>query len=294
MGSTKKKAVAKSERFTETQNQETLKKASTKTIESVVDAVTKAQVAISNKLSEVNAQLQTQLAELNTVSQAVEVKNAELETIYSKEQVLKNIDELTVEFQQHQQNIEDQKLALSREREQEEADFQFQREQLRKTEQVQYEEERRLLKNAHRDEDEARNKAFQLREETLKKQEQEVVDLRAKVAAFPAELDAAVKKAEAIVGNSVKRDYEHKLALLQKDFDTANTVHNNTVANLNTRLAANDKVITELTAQLTAAQAKVADIAKEALTSASSTKTLSEFQNMLASQAPNGQSARKA
>lgn len=292
--SSKKKTVAKAETFSKEKSQQTLKAASGITIETAAKKVTEAQLSIGKTLSDVTNQLQTQLQELDTVTQAVQLKQGELETIYSKEQVLKSLDELNVEFEQHKQNIEDQKLALDRERQQEEADFNFNLEQTRKNEQTQYEEQRRLVKNQHRDEDELRNKAFLAREEELKKHENELIDLRKKVEGFPAELDAAVKKDVAIATNSVKREYEHQLQLLKKDYETAQTVNNNTVAGLNARLAANDKVITELTAQLTAAQSKVAEIAKEALTSASSTKTLSEFQNMLATQGPNGQSARKA
>jgi colicin import membrane protein len=288
----KKKPVAKATQFTETQNQEVLKKASTKTIESVVGAVTQAQVAISNKLSEVNAQLQTQLTELNTVSQAVEIKKAELESVYSKEAVLKNIDELGVDYEARKQAIETEEQETERQRAQESADFTFDLQQSRKNEQVQYEESLRLKKASQRDQDELREKNYLLREEGLKKQENEIVELRAKVAAFPTELDAAVKKAEAIVGNTVKRDYEHKLQLLQKDFDTAKTVSDGTIRGLHERLAANDKVIVELTLRLTSAEERVTTIATKALEAASSTKSLADVQNLIQTQ-NNGSSARK-
>lgn len=290
--SSKKKPVAKSTQFTETQNQETLKKASSKTIESAVAAVTHAQVTISNKLADVTAQLQGQLNELNTVSIAVEVKKGELEAVFGKETVLKNIDELEVDYSARKQDIETEEQETQRQRAQEEADFQFHLQQTRKDAQVQYEESLRTKRNLQRDEDESRNKAFLAREELIKKQETEFAELKAKVAAFPAELDAAVKKEVAIVGSSIKREYEHTLALTRKDAETATTVANNTIASLNARLANNDKVIGELTAQVAAAQTKVAEIAKDALTAASSTKSLADVQSLIQTQA-NGQGARK-
>jgi hypothetical protein len=56
--------------------------------------------------------------------------------------VLKNIDDLGVEFRAvPSESIEDQKQAVTREREQEQADYLFDTAQNRKSEQVQYEEE---------------------------------------------------------------------------------------------------------------------------------------------------------
>lgn len=291
--SSKKKTVAKSETFSKEKSQQTLKAASGITIETAAKKVTEAQLSIGKTLSDVTNQLQTQLQELDTVTQAVQLKQGELETIYTKEQVLKNLDELNVEFEQHKQSIEDQKLAIDRERQQEQADFQFNLEQSRKSEQTQYEEQRRLVKNQHRDEDELRNKAFLAREEELKKHETELIELRAKVTAFPEELKKETEKQVAIATNSVKREYEHKLQLMQKDFETANTVHNNTVAGLNARLAANDKVISDLTARLASSEEKVSAIATKALEAASATKSLADVQNLIQTQ-NNGQSARKA
>ena len=291
--SSKKKTVAKAETFNKEKASQTLKAASGITIETAAKKVTEAQLSIGKTLSDVTNTLQNQLQELDTVTQAVQLKQGELETIYSKEQVLKNLDELNVEFEAHKQAIEDQKDSLDRERQQEMADFQFNLDQTRRNEQAQFEENRRLVKNQQRDEDEARNKAFLAREEELKKQESELIDLRAKAVAFPEELKKETDKQVAIATNSVKREYEHKLQLMQKDFETANTVHNNTVAGLNARLAANDKVIGELTARLASSEEKVSTIATKALEAASATKSLADVQNLIQTQ-NNGQSARKA
>lgn len=291
--STKKKAVAKAETYNEEKVQATVKKVGQWTPQSVAQKVTDATVSVNKTFSEVSSQLQGVLTEYEDANLALQAKKDELETIFSKEQVLKSIDELNVDFEAQKQAIETQKQDTERERAQEEADFQFHLAQERKNEQVKYEEEIRLKKAAQRDEDENRNKAFLAREEELKKRENELIDLRAQVAAFPAKLDAEVKKEVAIVGNSVKRDYEHKLSLLQKDFDTSKLVADNTIQGYNARLAANDKVITELTTQLTTAQNKVSEIAKEALQSASNTKSLADVKDFMQNQ-NNGQPARKA
>jgi uncharacterized coiled-coil protein SlyX len=135
-------------------------------------------------------------------------------------------------------------------------------------------------------------KGFKEREENLKKQENEITELRAQVTAFPAKIDSEVKKAEAIVGSSVKRDYEHKLSLLQKDADTAKLVADNTIKGLNDRLANQDMVIGQLQGRINDADKRVTDIATKALEAAASTKSLADVQNLIQTQ-NNGASARK-
>lgn len=291
--SSKKKTVAKSETYTEAKNKEALQKASSVTIEAAAKKVTEAQLAIGKTLSDVTNQLQTQLSELDTVSQAVLVKQSELETIYGKEKVLKSIDDLELEREQHKRDLDDEKQNLERQRQQEMADYQFNLEQSRKAADATFEDADRIRKNHQRDEDETREKAFQAREEILKKQEAEIADLRAKAAAFPDEMKKEVDKQVAIVSNSIKKDFTHQLEMARKDFETSQIVSRNTIQSLNDRLANSDKIITELTAQLNSAQAKVSEIAKEALQAASNTKSLADVQAVLQTQS-NGASQRKA
>lgn len=288
----KKKAVAKAETYNEEKVQETVKKVGSWTPQSVAQKVTDATISVNKTFSEVSSQLQGVLTEYEDANLALQAKKDELEAIFGKELVLKNIDELNVDFETQKQGIETQKQNAAREREQEEADFQFNLAQERKNSEVEYQEETRLKLNGQRDEDEARNRAFQLREEILKKQETEFIDLRKKVEEFPVVLKTEVDKQVAIVGSTVKRDYEHRIQLLQKDFDTSKLMSENTIQGFNARLAANDKVITELTLQLTTAQNKVSEIAKEALQSASNTKSLADVKDFMQNQ-NNGQTARK-
>jgi colicin import membrane protein len=299
----KKKTVTKSETFSKEKNEATLKSAANLTIDAAAKKVTEAQLSIGKTLSDVTSKLQEQLQELETVTQAVSLRKQELNTIYGSEQVLKSIDELQAEYENkktqvdqdfaaYQQETEARQQSLELQRTQEEESFNYNLQQARRNEQLKYEEENRVRKAYERDQTETLQKGWALREEGLKKLENEIVDLRAKVAAFPTELDAAVKKAEAIVGNTVKRDYEHKLQLLQKDFDTAKTVSDGTIRGLHERLAANDKVIGELTLRLTSAEERVTTIATKALEAASSTKSLADVQNLIQTQ-NNGASARK-
>lgn len=302
--SSKKKAVAKTETFSNEQNQATVKKVGQWTPQSVTQKVTDASVAINRTLADVTAQLQGQLKEYEEANQAVELKKAELETIFSKEQVLKSIDELNAdhenqkltleqEFSLYQQELAAKQQTLELERNKENEQFQYNLQQQRREDQLKFEENNRVLAAQERDRKEAIEKNFLLREEELKKRETEIIELRKQVAEFPTRIAAEVKeRVDAAVG-AVRRDEAHKFQLLQKDFETSKVVSENTIKGYQERLIANDKVIGELTLQLTNAQNKVSEIAKEALQSASNTKSLADVKDFMQNQG-NGQTARKA
>lgn len=304
MATPKKTVQTKSDVANKEKNEATLKTAANLTIDAAAKKVTEAQLSIGKTLSDVTSKLQEQLQELTTVSQAVELKKAELSNIYGTEQVLKNIDELKADFenqkatidlafQAYQQESEARQTSLELERTKEEEQFNFELQQARRTEQLAHAENLRVAAAAERDRREQIERGFKERDENLKKFENEIIVLRTQVQGFPVEIDAAVKKAEAIVGNTVKREYEHKLSLLQKDFETSQLVANNTIKSLNDRLAAQDTVIGQLQNRLTDADKRVSEIATKALDAASSTKSLADVQNLIQTQ-NNGQSARKA
>lgn len=304
MATPKKPVQTKSDVANKEKNETTLKTAANLTIDAAAKKVTEAQLSIGKTLSDVTSKLQEQLQELTTVSQAVELKKAELSNIYGTENVLKNIDELKADFENqkasidlafaaYQQESEAKQASLELERTKEQEQFDYELQQTRRTEQLQHEEAVRVAAVQERDRREQIERGFKEREENLKKAENELVVLRTQVQAFPTELESAVKKAEAIASNSIKREYEHKLSLLQKDFETSQVVANNTIKGLNDRLASQDNVIGQLQGRLTDADKRVTDIATKALEAASSTKSLADVQNLIQTQ-NNGTSARKA
>lgn len=304
MATPKKTVQTKSDVANKEKNEATLKTAANLTIDAAAKKVTEAQLSIGKTLSDVTSKLQENLQELNTVSQAVELKKEELKNIYGAEQVLKNIDELKADFENqkasidlafeaYKQESEARQASLELERTKEEEQFNYELQQTRRSEQLAHEENVRIAAAQERDRRENIERGFKEREETLKKAENELIVLRTQVQGFPAEIDSAVKKAEAIATNSVKREYEHKLSLLQKDFETSQLVANNTIKSLNERLAAQDNVIGQLQSRLSDADKRVTEIATKALEAASSTKSLADVQNLIQTQ-NNGTSARKA
>lgn len=300
----KKKAVAKAETFNEEQTQAVVKKVGSWTPQSVLQKVTDATLNVNKTFSDVSAQLQGVLKDYEEANTALSAKKQELETIYEKEQVLKDIDTLHADHNNTKTNleneltvfqagIENEKKERELQHEQEEQQFLFDREQKRQQDEEAYQGILREKRKAQQEQDDLRERAFQLREETLKKAEQELIELRAKVASFPEELKKEEGKQRGIAEFGIKREYEHKLQLLQKDFDTNTKIHANEVQALNARLLNSDKVIGDLQVQLNDAYKKIENISNKAVESAAATKSLADLQAMVQTQS-NGQPRPKS
>src|SRR4051812_40374982 len=101
-----KKQVAKSTTFNQEQTKAVVAKVGQWTPQSVAQKVTDATVSINKTLADVTSQLQGTLKEYEEANLAVQAKNAELETVFGKEQVLKSIDELHADHANTKTNLQ--------------------------------------------------------------------------------------------------------------------------------------------------------------------------------------------
>jgi hypothetical protein len=76
------------------------------------------------------------------------------------------------------------------------------------------------------------DREFSAREQAIANQEQELADLRARVAAFPKELEAAVAREGKLVAEKVQSEAKFRLELLQKEFEGARNVFEAKIASL--------------------------------------------------------------
>jgi colicin import membrane protein len=308
------KKTTKTSQFETEKNEEVRKTAAGYTVEAALKAVSSAQATIGKTLANVGEQLQTQIQELDTVKKAVELEKEELARIHGVEKIAKDIEDMEAEYVLRRQTAEDGFRSFSgdlanrqadarRTNDQALADLQskysrdieqqkYQFEQQKKTQLDLFNEEVRQLRASERDHTEVLHKTWAAREEELAKHETEYATLQKQVAEFPAQLAAGIAKAEAIVGNSVKRDYTHQFELLKKDADTSQAMASSTISSLKQQLGQAETVIAQLQAKLTDAEKKVESIANKALDAASGRQALAEIQ--AANQSSNGASSRKA
>lgn len=280
------------------------------TPETIQASIAKTQNDAVKTLAGVQEQAVNALNELDTVKKAVEVQRQEAERIHgvaaialereeAEQQLEDRKNELDRELAAFQQNIEDQKAQSTRAlaeslRQTQEKNFRDQQqwtyefETKKRTEQTTWDEAKRRRDLDEQIRLEGFNRNIAEREAAMKAQEQELVDLRAKVAGFPATLDAAVKKEVAITTNSLTRDNQHAIEILNSKHAADKQVSDNTIASLRTESANKDRIIEQLQTRLNAAEEKVSTIATKALETAANVKSQADA-NTAAAIAGSGQ-----
>lgn len=306
----KKKTGTKSEQFNDEKNTEIRKKVGEITVETALSAVSAAQATIGKTLAGVGEQLQKQLQDLDVIKKAKELEQAEAERIHGVAAIALSVEEaeaaaeakkeeLDRDLAAHQVMLTDQKFDADRrlqsdiqlkrtEQERLNGQWTYEFELLKRDAASAFQEEQRQAQVAETVRKESLEKNWANREEGLKKQETEVVELRAKVAAFPEELSKAVTKAESIVGNVLKKDAAHEIAILNSRHAAEKLVSDNTIANLTAQLAAKDKLINDISTRLIASEEKVSNIATKALETAGNIKAIADVQSANALGAQNG------
>jgi len=280
------------------------------TPETVVQRISGITLDVSKVLAGVQQQLVSAVEDYNTTNEAVSLLKTELDELHKKDIAATALDQLVQDYEIQARDLEvaqqinmtnwekenaeraraqkefDVNLGKQRTREQE--DYAYKTLQERKRQEDEFTEQLRVKQHENREKQEALEKTWAYREENLKAREQELVDLRAKVAAFPADLDKAVKQAEAIIGNSMKRQYETQIQLLTKDKETDARVAASEVKSLQDASTKQLQTITELQVQLDGARKQVETIAGKALDSASGRAALEQVQQVLKDQPKQG------
>jgi chromosome segregation ATPase len=290
----KAKAVGvKNQKVVEVKQKETLAAVAGLTQSSVANKLAAAQVEIQQTLAHLTANLTEKLAVLQSVESAIELKRQELSDLRQLETTAETLDQLESE-------IADRRVAWEQEQEQRTREVQEREEERRKTwkraeEEYQYKltQERQREADAHagkvaadlkvhREKLETLEKSWAEREAALKAREQELADLKARVADFPDELKKEVNKEVAIATNSLKRQYETEMKLAAKDAETEQKLGEQQVLSANQTIAKLTAQIADLKGQLEQAHRDVKEISAKALDSASGRSAMEAVQNVLA------------
>ncbi len=272
---------------------------------------------ISKMLADVSEKLAVEASRFRSLQKAVETKELELQELYGieksasslaalieaqnqkrqdfEEEMARQRDELKREIddtrtawqkerQAHEAELRERESAekKAREREKEQFDYAFKREQQGVRDKLN--DEKATLEKELRLKKEAAEKELAVREHVLAEKETELNTLRAKAAAFPKELEAAVEKALKEVTDKLKLEAKNREELLKKESEGAHNV-------LTTRIESLEKAVKDLTEQnarlnkqLEAAYLKVQEIAEKTIESAGQSKSLADLQKLLVEQ----------
>jgi len=268
------------------------------TLDGVSKKIAAVQVDIQQTLAKLSTELTQNLDTLNTVNAAIVLKQEELKNLHDIEATKISLDTLNQDIETTRQVWTEEQTRKAKE-----DDLARRERQLRWTreeEQYKYERDQAHKKleddfNAHIQEAtkqnqlqaEALQKNWEKRESDLKGKEQEFTSLRAEVDAFPAKLKSETEKTAAIVGNTMKKDFEMEKKLLEANFNNKIQLAEAQVASEKMKTVELEKQVASLKAQLDMAQKDIKEISTKALESASGRETINSLQKALENQPRN-------
>lgn len=271
-------------------------------LDTVLQNMSKSGLGVHKLLSEVHASITSSYQQAQAVREGLAAYRSELEDLYGKDVLLNNLRDVQAETEEKlagleialtdaksvharqvldlQEQFAQQKRDRVRERNEEEANFIFNRDQSRRREEENY-----------RSQIKAIEQGLTARGEALTEQEEELASLRQQAAGFAERLEIESRKAASIAGSSVKKDLTHEFLLASKDLESKLALAAAENSNLRSQNATLQAQNSTLQGQVAGVTDRLTEISKSALESASGQRALDEV-NKYATNA-SGASARK-
>jgi colicin import membrane protein len=269
-------------------------------------------------------QLQQEVSKYNAVKQAIAIKEEELKEIFEiqktasslnalleaqrrkrdefeeemaerKEELTQEIETMRLEWEKEKKlntlEIKERVSAETKQREREKEEYQYALQRERQLvrnqfedEKAGYEEEKARLEKEITEKREGMEREFAAREESIRQSEQELKELRGKVAAFPGELDATVAREVKVAVERAKLEAKNREELLSKESEGERNVFATRIAALENKVKEQSETITKLAQQHEKAYSQVQEIAIRAVEGSSGAKALSSLQQLLVEQ----------
>jgi hypothetical protein len=248
------------------------------------DAVKKAIIEKEKELAEIY-EIQRAASSLSALIEAQNLKKEEFEADMAdrKESLSREIEETRFEWQKEksqraaEMKEQDAAEAKKRTREKEEFEYNLQRERQAakdafEKEKAGFNEEKERLEREITLRRELSDREFAEREQAIARQEQELKELRERVAAFPKELESSVAREVKQAVDRVKGEAETRLLLATKESEGVRNVYEARITALEAKVKEQTEQIMRLTAQTEKAYVQVQDIAVKAVEGSSAAK----------------------
>lgn len=283
------------------------------TVEAAVESVTKANLGISRTLSEVQQKLAETVQELQTVSEAVDLKKEELEQLHKIDIAQTALDTLVSEYEAkasafeaevkakrdawvqeqlaHSKAVAERDSDLAKARQREQAEYDYNLKISRQKEKDTWEAQVAQHRKAEAELQEKFDKALQVRNDTMNAREAEFESFKAQVADFPNRIKAETDKAVAVATNSLKAHYTNEAALLKANSESDKKILTFQIESLNKDVIAKNNEIAQLRQSLEAANQRVTEIAGKAFEATSGQLALDRV-TQLTARGENGNGSR--
>ena len=263
-------------------------------LEQVVSQLGQVQLQVQTGLANLNTILSDRVAQLNDVETAISLKQDELKTLIEIEKNVEDLEKLEAEIQQTKKNWEEERKEHFKTKN--ETLAQTEAECERKNQEWEYEFERRkkMKEDELNDITTQREKGWNEREAYLKSQETDLARLKQLEQEYPEKIRKETSKEVAIAEARLRRDFEQQMQLLNKDIEGERKLiaqkeesYKNQILELNNQLSS-------LKTQLLTAQQDAKDIAKAALAASSDKDVAEALKKVVGNQGNSGQGQKRA
>jgi hypothetical protein len=297
-----------------------VEKASTYTVETIIKGLADLNLNVGKGLTELARELTAEAGKLTDIREAIAVETRALEELHD---IRLAADTLASLIQEHEQRkaafeeemteteeefnnemtakrtdwkkeqeaynaaLKDNEARLKKEREREREEYEYNLALTRKKDKDLYEEQKAIMEKALREEKLKQERELSVREATVAAQEADLAELRARVAAFPAELTAAVEQAQREAALQAESRAKQEAQLWAKEVEGDKRVAQLRITALEETVKKQLEQIESLTKKLNDANTQVQEIAIRAIEGASNARALSSINEIAMEQAKN-------
>jgi len=296
------RVATKEEEADKEKNRTVLETVSQYTADTIVRGLADLQLEFGNTITGLSTRLTTETTKLDDLKQAIAAENQNLQELQQTRVVA---DALYLLTQEHQENLRflqerstndrenlEKEIAqsrktwqqeqqefdatlnengelLQRDRTKLEEDYGYETERSRQIARDKYEETKRLLEREIQDTTQAKQKNWAERERTLAANQNLLAEYQRKAAAFPNEVDEALKKYREEGIRDANQEAKVKADLLEKEWDSTKQGYELQIQSLDAKIQKQTEQITEITTQLQTALRQAQDLAMRAFQNSS-------------------------
>jgi hypothetical protein len=165
---------------------------------------------------------------------------------------------------------------LKKERLREEEEYSYNLQLARKKDADEYEAAKAALEKELSTKKSALEKDWSEREAMLSSREEELSELREKIAVFPKELEKAIKDTEKTVTERIEFKFKHGMQLIQKETEGEQKLHEQAVEALQSKIREQEELIRQLTQKADESVQQVQTTAVKAIEGASAQRIVTE------------------
>ncbi|MEW6492526.1 MAG: hypothetical protein AB1589_08455 [Cyanobacteriota bacterium] len=294
--------ATKEEEAEKAKNKQVLEVASTYTIDSIVKGLADLQLEFGTIVNGLSEKLSQESSKLDELKLALNIETQQLQELQQirvvadtlhlitqeHQEKLKTLDENTAnqqeaieqdmaqkrklwekEQEEFENSLREQNELLTKERQRQEADYQYQLERQRKIETDEYEELKRNQERELREANQEKEKQWSEREKIMAERQPLFEEYQQKVKTFPTEQDEAVKKAREEAIKDIHQEAKVRAELLEKEWGSMKQSYDFKIQSLEQNIQKQIEQIDNLSTQLQETMKQAQALAMKAFESSS-------------------------